>query len=68
MTNIEKILFDAKFSIKYMNGKIAISSMLGVQTLYISEDNIALPEVLEKIVYFDEEDWANFIRSFEDAL
>lgn len=68
MTNIEKIIFDAKFSVKYMNGKLAISSRLGVQTLHISEDNAVLTEVLERIVYFDEEDWANFVHGFKDAI
>ena len=58
MTNIEKIIFDAKYSVKYMNGKIVISGFNHIKSLFLDETENEFKEILEKLVYLDETEFS----------
>jgi len=58
MTNVEKIIFDAKYSVKYMNGKIVISGFNHIKSLFLNETENEFKEILEKLVYLDETEFS----------
>jgi len=62
MTNIEKIIFDSKYSLKYMNGKYVLSGFNHVKSLHIDVKDIYKILDTESLVYFDEEEWEEFIN------
>ena len=66
MTNIETIIFNTKYNIKYMNGKYSISGFSHMKSIRISEDRIY--KVLDEngLCYFDEEDWNEFVKLFKN--
>jgi len=64
MTNIEKIIFDAKYIVKYMNEKIVISGFNHIGNLYLDEKKDNISDILEYILYFDKEDWEQFILEY----
>jgi len=63
MTNIEKILFDTKFSIKYMNGEYYLSGFNHTKTIRIQEDEI-LNILDNNLVNMNELEWEDFVDDF----
>ena len=68
MTNIEKIIFDSKYSVKYLNGKIVISGFTHIDSLHLDSNNNKFKDILEKLVYFDEEEWNDFVKCDKGLL
>jgi len=67
MTNIEKIVFDAKYSVRFLNGKIVISGFNHIDSIHLDETNHKFKTILEEIVYYDEEDWYLFAKQFNNG-
>jgi len=63
MTNIQKIIFDSKYLIKYLNNSFVISGFNHVNSLHVDEEDIN--DVLESIHEFDEEQWEEFIKEYK---
>jgi hypothetical protein len=63
MTNIEKIKFDSKFSVKYINGLYCISGFNHVDSLYVSEDE--MDAVLRHLPSMDEQEWKDYISDLK---
>ena len=68
MTNIEKIIFDAKYSVKYMNGKIVISGFNHIDSLFLDETNNKFKDIIEKLVYFDEAEFSEFCFKMKNNI
>jgi len=67
MTNVEKIIFDAKYSTRFLNGKIVISGFNHLNAIHLDEKKHRFKEILEEIVYYDEEDWNLFVKQFNNG-
>jgi len=62
MTQVEKIMFDTKYSLKYMNGVYVLSGFDHVKKLHIKEEDIKNILETESLVYFDKDEWEEFIN------
>jgi len=64
MTNIEKIVFDAKYRLDFVNGEYSLSGFDHMKVLHISEDKIY--DILDSnLEYFTKEQWEDFIEDFK---
>lgn len=63
MTNIEKIIFDSKFTVRYLNGLYAISGFDHVKTLHVEEKEIK--DVLDVIYLFNQSEWEDYILDYK---
>lgn len=65
MTNTEKIMFDAKYSLKYLNGKYILSAFNHLSSIHIREEDIY--DILndDKLVYFSQEEWEEFAEDYK---
>jgi hypothetical protein len=68
MTNIEKIIFDAKYSVKYMNGNIVISGFNHIDSLFLYETKNEFKDIIEKLVYFDEAEFSEFCFKMKNNI
>ncbi len=64
MTNIEKIKFDAKFKLKFMNNIYVLSGFLHTDSIHISEEEI--DRVLEAVSNMSEYEWECYVSDFND--
>jgi len=62
MTQVEKIMFDSKYSLKYMNGVYVLSGFDHVKCLHIKDEDIKNILETESLVYFDKDEWKEFIN------
>ena len=65
MSNIEKIMFDAKYSVKFMNGIFVISAFNHTDSLHIENDMFEKFMRNEELPYYDEDDWDELIREYK---
>jgi len=65
MKNIEKIIFDTKYNIKYMNNSYVISGFDHVKNIIVLEEDILDFLDNEELIYFDREDWLEFVNNYE---
>jgi hypothetical protein len=66
MTNIEKIMFDAKYSVKFMNGIFVISAFNHIKSLQIDNDKFESFLKNEDLAYYDEDDWDELVREYKN--
>jgi len=64
MTNIEKLLFDAKFSLKFMNGEYYLSGFNHRKSIRIKEENIYKLLDENYLCYMDEDEWSDFVEDY----
>jgi len=64
MSTIEKIMFDAKYSVKFMNGLFVISGFNHTKSLQISNDKFEDFLKNEDLAYYDEEDWDELVKEY----
>ena len=64
MSNVEKIMFDAKYSLKYMNGLYVLSGFNHTKSVRIGDRDIYDFLNDTDFVYFDEEDWEEFVEKY----
>ena len=66
MTNINKIKFDSKFQVSYMNGKYCITGFNHLKSVYIEE--IYLYEFIESgsIWNMSEQEWNEYIEDWKN--
>jgi len=67
MTNVEKIIFDAKYSVKLLNGKLVISGFNHLNAIHVDERKNNFKDIIESIIYFDESDWNVFVKNFNNS-
>ena len=65
MNNVEKIMFDAKYSVKYMNGIFVISGFNHTKSVHIKDDD--MEDFLNDyaLAQYNEADWDEFIEDYE---
>jgi hypothetical protein len=66
MTNIEKIMFDAKYSVKFMNGGFVISAFNHTKSLQIENDKFEKFMRNEGLPYYDEDEWDELVREYKN--
>lgn len=65
MRQVEKIIFDSKYSLKYMNDIYVLSGFNHICNIHIEEEDIYHILNDEKLVYFSQEDWEEFVKKYK---
>jgi len=64
MSNLDKIRFDAKFSLKYMNGEYYLSGFNHIQSIRITEDDLRAILDESGLCYMNEKEWSDFVEDY----
>lgn len=64
MTNVEKIIYECKYNLRFMNNLFVLSGFNHIKSIHIKNEDIYDFLRDTDFVYFDEEDWDKFVKEY----